>query len=224
MSRSKTVFLTGGARGIGAAIRQELKTSGYQVVAPSRQELDLSDPRLVERFLADYQGPAIDILINNAGENPISTIDSLSDEAWSRTLMINLTAPMMLIRHFSQRMRQKGWGRIVNVSSCYSLVAREGRAPYTASKAGLNGLTRTTALELAANGILVNSVCPGFVATDLTLTNNTDEQIRDLVAQIPIGRLADPFEIARFVIYLATEQNAYITGQTMIIDGGFMIR
>lgn len=216
--------MTGGSRGIGAAIQKELTACGCVVISPSRSEIDLSDTRSIDRYLVNYKGPEIDILINNAGENPISPIDAISVEDWERTLMVNLTAPMMLIKYFAQHMRKKCWGRIINISSCYSLVAREGRAPYTASKAGLNGLTRTTALEFAANGILINSVCPGFVETDLTRKNNEPSKISNLIEQIPLERIAEPVEIARFVAFLVSEKNTYITGQTMIIDGGFAIR
>ena len=119
-------------------------------------------------------------------------------------------------------MVQQGWGRIVNLSSCYSLVSRIGRAAYSSTKSGLNALTRTAALEYAEYNILVNAVGPGFVETDLTHQNNTPEQIQAICQQIPVKRLGRPEEVAELVFYLGTDQNSYITGQLIIIDGGFL--
>jgi 3-oxoacyl-[acyl-carrier protein] reductase len=118
-------------------------------------------------------------------------------------------------------MVQNKWGRIVNISSIYSIISRKGRAAYSASKAGLNGFTRTAALEYAGEGILVNSVCPGFVDTDLTRQNNTREQLAELTNHVPLRKLGSPDEIANFVYFLGSEQNQFITGQTIPIDGGF---
>lgn len=119
-------------------------------------------------------------------------------------------------------MRQQGWGRIVNLSSCYATVTRPGRASYGAAKAGLNSLTRTACLEFAPGNVLVNAVCPGFVSTEMTHRNNSPRQIETMCGAIPLGRLASPEEIAAFVYFLGSEANTYITGQTLVIDGGFL--
>ena len=108
------------------------------------------------------------------------------------------------------------------VSSCYSFIAREGRVAYSSSKAGLNALVRSAALEFAAHGVLVNGVCPGFVLTDLTKENNNELEIKQLESQIPLGKLADPIEIARLITFLGLSTNSYITGQCVVIDGGFL--
>ena len=139
-------------------------------------------------------------------------------------LMINLTAPFLLIRHFAPRMAERGWGRIVNISSCYSLVSKPGRAGYSASKAGLNGLTRTAALEFSAAGVLVNAVCPGFIETDMTRKNNTPEQIAAICEALPIKRMGNSEEVAAYVYFLGSEQNTYISGQTAVIDGAFLVQ
>lgn len=222
-SASKTALVTGGARGIGAAIVTELRNRGWAVLAPRREELDLASAESVEAYLAK-ESPIVDALINNAGENPISPLATLSQDAWLLAQQVNLTSPLLLIQHCAGGMRARGGGRIVNISSCYSLVTRAGRAAYSASKAGLNSLTRSAALELAADNILVNAVCPGFVETELTARNNSAEQIQQLLRGVPLGRLGRPEEIAKFVAFLVSDDNTYLTGQTIPIDGGFLIQ
>ena len=223
MSDQRTVLVTGGARGIGRAIAEHYRAHGYTVAAPGRAELDLASKESIQRFV-DAGGAAVDVLVNNAGENKIGPLEALDPADWDRILQTNLTAPMLLIRAAARHMAAKGWGRVVNISSCYSMVSRAGRGPYTASKSGLNGLTRTAALEYAARGVLINALCPGFVETDMTRANNSREQIAALCALVPLGRLAKPDEIARAVYFLGSEENSYMTGQTIVLDGGFLIQ
>ncbi len=218
----RRVLVTGASRGIGKATAERFRRVGYDVVTPTRVELDLSSIDSVGAYVAQNKGLELDILINNAGENKVRLIKDLPVEDWQQIITTNLTAPFMLIRHVTDYMMSKRWGRIVNISSVYSLVSRGGRAAYSASKAGLNALTRTAALEYAEFNILVNSVCPGFVDTEMTRQNNSPEQISALCRQIPMNRLGTPEEVADFVFYLGSEQNTYITGQTLIFDGGFM--
>jgi NAD(P)-dependent dehydrogenase (short-subunit alcohol dehydrogenase family) len=217
----RRVFLTGAGRGIGHAIKTVYAARGWEVVAPSRDELDLASPSAVTAFLDSLEFN-FDVLINNAAENKIGPIADLSAADWARTVAVNLTAPLLLMQKAARYMCTQQWGRIVNISSCFSLVSRAGRAPYATSKSGLNGLTRTAALEYAPHHVLVNAVCPGFVATDLTRQNNSDEQIAELCTRIPLGRLAEPAEIAEYVYFLGSDMNTYITGQTAVIDGGFL--
>ena len=220
MSNQRTVLVTGGARGIGRAIAEHYLARGYAVATPGRAELDLASKESIQRFV-DAGGAAVDVLVNNAGENKIGSLEGLDPADWDRILQTNLTAPMLLIRAAARHMAAKGWGRVVNISSCYSMVSRAGRGPYTASKSGLNGLTLTAALEYAARGVLINALCPGFVETDMTRANNSPEQIAALCALVPLGRLAKPDEIARAVYFLGSDQNTFITGQTLVADGGF---
>ena len=203
------------------AIANRYETAGYKVTMPTRKEMDLSSINSVQSYF-EKKKTGFDVLINNAGENKISSICELTVEDWQRVLTVNLTAPFLLIQHVIPYMKENKWGRIVNISSCYSLVSRKQRAAYSASKAGLNSLTRTAAIEFAAYGILVNAICPGFVETDMTSQNNTPEQISELCSHIPLTRLGTPDEVADFVFYLGSEQNSYITGQALIVDGGFM--
>jgi len=220
----KCVFITGGARGIGQAIAYQYQQAGYEVIAPTRTELDLSSVTSIKNYLAGHDPLQVDVLINNAGENRISSLDELELEHWQRIQMVNLTAPLLLLQHMIPYMVQQSWGRIVNISTIYSLLSRPGRAPYSASKAGLNALTRSAALEYASQNILINAVCPGFVETDLTHQNNTLVQIESLRTQIPLGRFATTTEIAEQVFHLGSERNTYITGQTITIDGGFTLQ
>lgn len=217
----KRVLVTGGNRGIGMAIAKRYQSAGYDVVIPTRAEMDLASINSIQSYF-NNNIKGIDILVNNAGENKIRPICELSIDDWQEILTVNLTAPFVLIQCVVPHMKKNKWGRIVNISSCYSLVSRKQRAAYSASKAGLNSLTRTAAIEFAAYGVLVNAICPGFVETDMTSQNNTPEQISELCSHIPLNRLGTPDEVADFVFYMGSEQNSYITGQALIVDGGFM--
>lgn len=212
--------MTGASRGIGAAIAARLRAAGIEVAAPSRAQLDLSQEDSVRRFIG-ARPLELDILVNCAGENKVNAIRDIVLADWQRILATNLTSALLLTQAAAPRMAARKWGRIVNVSSCYSFLSRAGRAAYGASKAGLNALTRTAALEFGPDNVLVNAVCPGFVETEMTRRNNSDEQIAALAAQTALGRLASPEEIAELVAFLVSEKNTYITGQALVIDGGF---
>jgi 3-oxoacyl-[acyl-carrier protein] reductase len=219
---SRTVLVTGAARGIGAAIADAFREAGDDVLAPPRSELDLADGDAVQAWAEAHAGDGIDVLVNNAGINPVSPLAELSPADWRRTLEVNLTAPFLLTRSLGAAMAERGWGRIVNIGSAYSLVSRAGRGAYTAAKHGLAGLTKTAAIELAEGGVLVNAVCPGFVGTDLTYQNNDEATIARLVSQIPVGRLAEPAEVAGLVGWLGSDHNRYVTGQVIAVDGGLL--
>ena len=221
---ARSVLITGAARGIGAAIAARYREDGWRVVAPSRAELDLSDAAAVERFCARDDLGAIDVLVNNAGENVLGRIDALPDADLRRMLQTNLLSVWALVRRFAGPMAERRWGRIVNVASVYGIKSRAARGAYTASKAGLIGLTKTIAIEYGAGNVLVNAIAPGFVDTDLTRRNNTPEQLAALCNQVPLGRLASTGEIAVLAAWLGGEANTYVTGQTVAIDGGFLIQ
>jgi len=218
---SRTVLVTGASRGIGAAIAAAFRAGGDAVLAPPRAELDLEDLEAA-RAWCDGLDRDVDVLVNNAGINPVAPLADLPLADWRRTLDVDLGAPFVLTQALGPRMAARGWGRIVNVGSAYSLVSRAGRGAYTAAKHGLAGLTKTAALELAPGGVLVNAVCPGFVGTDLTYQNNDEATIARLVSQVPLGRLAEPAEVAELVTWLASERNGYVTGQVVAVDGGFL--
>ena len=216
-------LVTGGARGIGRAIVAELKRRGIEVLAPTRQELDLAHSGSIQDFIKAHAADGIDILVNNAGINHVRPLAKLDPAAWQEMMQVNVTAPLELIQGLSAGMRSRKWGRIINISSVFSLVTREGRAAYSATKSGLNGLTRTCAVELAPDGILVNAVCPGYVETEMTRRNNAPTELAAIAATIPLRRLAQPDEIARMVGFLCSEDNTYCTGQLLAVDGGFTL-
>ena len=221
MSERHLALVTGASRGIGLAIASSLRERGVRVLTPSRLELDLLNPASIDSYLKTARREKIDILVNNAGINTPRTIEDLRDEEIAESWQTNVAAVLSLTRALTPFMRKQGWGRIVNLSSIFSLVTKQKRIVYSATKAALNGLTRAAAVELAPAGVLVNAVCPGYVDTELTRKNNSPADLKKIAALIPLGRMASPSEIARFVAFLCSEENTYITGQTLVIDGGF---
>lgn len=216
----RTALVTGGSRGIGQAIVARFEELGARVLAPSRAEVDLGDAAAVEAYAAALTEP-VDILVNDAGINPLAGIDELDDVTLAETLAVNLVAPLRLCRALAPGMVARGYGRVVNMSSVWSVVSRPQRLPYTVSKSGLNGLTRALAVELGPYGVLVNAVAPGFVATAMTYRNNTPEQLAALAADLPLRRLAEPAEIAELVAFLCSARNTFTTGQVVVCDGGY---
>ena len=221
--KNRVALVTGASRGIGAAIAAVLTREGVRVLAPSRAEMDLSDPESIAHYVGTIEGP-IDILVNNAGINFLAGLDELDSATLNTTLQINLVAPLQLTRLVAERMRVNRYGRIVNLSSIWSIVSKERRVAYAASKSAINGITRTLALELGPHGVLVNAIAPGYINTELTRQNNSPEQIQAISDNIPLQRLAEPAEIAEMVAFLCSEKNSYMTGQVLVVDGGYVCR
>lgn len=216
----RTVLITGASRGIGRAIALKFSHEGYHLLTPSHAELDLSSNISIDRYVKNLQ-TKVDILINNAGINRLAAGEECTDEDLDDTLQINLVAPARLARAVIPWMVQQKFGRIINISSIWGVVSKPRRFAYTISKTGINGLTRALAVELGPHNILVNSVVPGYVNTELTQKNNSLQDIQKISDQIPLGRLAEPAEIANLVSFLCSDKNSYITGQMIVIDGGF---
>ncbi|MDD3014807.1 MAG: SDR family NAD(P)-dependent oxidoreductase, partial [Candidatus Gastranaerophilales bacterium] len=163
----------------------------------------------------------VDILVNNAGINPLSAIEKIEETVFNEILHVNLVSPVLIMKYLIPKMKEQKFGRIVNISSIWSKLSKPERLMYSATKSGIDGVTRSAAVELAKYNILVNSVAPGFVNTELTKQNNSAEDISKLSELIPIGRLAEPNEIAELVYFLCSDKNTYLTGQTIFADGGF---
>ena len=221
--KGRVALITGASKGIGEEIAELFKFSGAKVLTPSHSELDLASNSSVESYASSLTGE-IDILVNNAGINLLAGLDELDQEVLKKTLQINLVAPLILTKLLAERMKSNRYGRIVNISSIWSVVAKEGRLAYTASKSALNGATRTLAVELGEHGILVNTIAPGYVNTELTSQNNSSEQLRLIRNNIPLKRLAEPNEIAQIAAFLCSEKNSYMTGQVLVADGGYVCR
>ena len=216
-----TALVTGAARGIGRSVADSLESKGIRVLKPGRQELDLAMPESVAAYLAIVDEP-VDILVLNAGINSPEPWPELSSENWSSTQQVNVSSNLLLLQGLLPRMAAAGYGRVVAVSSVYAHRARAGRVAYSASKAAIEEVVRSVAVEYGPFGVLANCVAPGFVLTDLTYQNNDTKQIQALAARIPVGRLAEPEEIALFISWLVSAENSYITGQSIAIDGGFL--
>jgi NAD(P)-dependent dehydrogenase (short-subunit alcohol dehydrogenase family) len=243
----RTALVTGGSKGLGQALAHALALAGADVVIAARHadELemglvailegsrargawlvaDLTDRTAVEG-LASAAVEAfgkIDILVNNAGINVIAPIERITDPDWDRVLALNLTAPMILSRALAGPMKERGWGRIIHISSVFGAVSRAERNAYSASKAGLIGLTHSMALELAPHGVTVNAILPGIFETPLTLTMHHDQARRQwFTDRVPMGRWGRPEELDGALVLLASEAGAYITGTCLAVDGGWL--
>ncbi len=220
----KTLFITGGSRGIGAAIADKFIKDDYHVIMPARGEMDLSSPVSIKKYFKKNSGIKVDCIVNNAGVNPLAFVDELTDEEIFETVNVNLIAPLMITRALVKGMKKRGCGRIVNIGSIWGVVSKEKRAVYSMTKNGIHGLTNTLAVELGGDNILVNTVCPGYTNTELTKKNVPLPEAKNISKDIPLGRFAEPEEIAEIVYFLGSSRNTYITGQKIVIDGGFTIK
>lgn len=218
------VLITGASRGIGKATARLFEEKGYELETPTRNELDLSSIQSVMKYVEAHKDEPLDSIINNAGINDITKLENADDKTIDEMLTVDLIAPVYLLRGSIQRLKRSSAGRIINIGSIWAVVSKEGRSLYSAAKNGLHGISNALAIELAGSGILVNTVCPGFTLTELTEKNNTPEQIEAIGRQIPLGRMARPEEIAKLIYFLGSMENTYITGQKIVIDGGYSIQ
>ncbi len=217
----RKALVTGGSRGIGAATAKLLSENNYEVFTPTHQEMDLSDLTSINAFCEECKDITFDIVVNNAGLNDLNLIENVDENEMLRMMNVNLIAPMRLLRGLVPNMKKQNYGRIVNVGSIWGVAGKPGRVVYAATKHGIHGITQTLAVELAPYNILVNTVCPGFTLTELTRKNNSNEQIAELSNFIPIGRMAEPEEQSKAIMFLVSEDNTYITGQQLVVDGGY---
>jgi 3-oxoacyl-[acyl-carrier protein] reductase len=238
----KTALITGSTRGIGRAIAETLAGAGARVAVVGRDVVraeevasrlgggaagfscDVADIASVNALVENVEKAfgTIDILVNNAGLTRDNILFRLKDDDWDAVLDANLRGAFVAIRAVARGMMKRRWGRIINIASVVGLTGNKGQSNYAASKAGLIGLTKSVAKELASRNILINAVAPGFIETDMTAAM-TSEARTAMSSQIPLERLGTPADIAATVAFLASEHASYITGQVLVVDGGLVM-
>jgi NAD(P)-dependent dehydrogenase (short-subunit alcohol dehydrogenase family) len=230
---NNVVVVTGASRGIGRAIAEAFAAGGARVVGTCTGaarpddicsewiQADFTDMTQIESCAAQVRVLEPHVLINNAGINKIAPFVEIAAEDFLRIQQVNVFAPLALAQAAIPAMKRRGWGRIVNISSIWGKISKAQRGSYSASKFAIDGLTLALAAEHSGDGILANSVAPGFVNTELTRAVLSDADRKVLAAQVPARRFAEPEEIAKLVIWLASEENTYVTGQNIAADGGF---
>ena len=240
--KNKVAIVTGASRGIGRSVAQEISKSGAHVVCVSRSEDDLLKiskklndegfssssfvcdvsnsndfKKLIDDTVSKFN--QVDILVNNAGITKDNLIMRMSESDWNTVIDVNLKGVFNGIKAVSRQMMKQKYGRIINISSIVGLIGNPGQANYAASKAGVIGLGKAVSKELASRNITVNTIAPGYIETDMV--EDIQETVKDdLFKQIPLGRIGKPSDIATAVLYLASDEAGYITGQTLTIDGG----
>ena len=217
---SKIALVTGASRGIGKSIKEVLSKDGIEIISPNRNELDLSSSESIDKFLSQTSAD-IDIIINNAGILKVGEHNEFSSDDFHEILQVNVVAPFKIISGFVEKMKIHSFGRIVNISSVWGQKSKKGRMLYSSSKAALDALTRSLAIEFASYNILINSVAPGYIETDMLKQCNTEEELSIIRDTIPMKRFGEKIEIAELVRFLSSEDNSYITGQVFTIDGGY---
>jgi 3-oxoacyl-[acyl-carrier protein] reductase len=233
----RRALVTGASGGIGGAIAKQLHGQGAHVILSGRRQealetladelgdraetlvADLGADDGVERMLADLGGAGVDILVNNAGLTRDNLAMRMKDEDWQTVLDVNLSAGFRLIRGLLRGMMKKRFGRVINITSIVAVTGNPGQANYAAAKAGMIGMSKALAAEVASRGITVNCVAPGFIETAMTDALGDDQKER-LLGQIPTGRLGQSDDIAAAVTFLASDEARYVTGQTLHVNGG----
>ncbi|MEF0940351.1 beta-ketoacyl-ACP reductase [Rhizobium sp. BR 362] len=236
---SRVALVTGGTRGIGASISVALRNAGYKVAATyagneekaqafrnetgiSVHKWDVSDYEACGAGIAKVQdelGP-IDILVNNAGITRDAMFHKMTPQQWHEVINTNLTGLFNMTHHVWQGMRDRSFGRVINISSINGQKGQMGQANYSAAKAGDLGFTKALAQEGAAKNITVNAICPGYIGTEMVLAVPEKVLNERIIPQIPVGRLGEPEEIARIAVFLASDDAGFITGSTISANGG----
>lgn len=235
----KIVLVTGASRGIGRSVAESFVAKGATVIGTATSangaaaiseylgehgkgfELNVTDPASIEQLFADIKASYgdIDVLVNNAGITRDNLMMRMKDDEWQDIIDTNLTSVFRLSKAVLRAMMKKRNGRIISIGSVVGTMGNAGQANYAAAKAGVIGFTKSLAREVASRGITVNAIAPGFIETDMTKALN-EEQRAAILGQVPAGRLGDPKEIAETVCFLASDSAAYITGETLHVNGG----
>lgn len=239
----KVAVVTGGSRGIGYAIARALAGAGARVALLARDgakaedaahtlanggsrgyPCDVGNAKQVEATVESIEREfgQIDVLVNNAGTTRDNLLFRISEGDWDTVLNTNLKGAFLMIKHAARGMIKRRWGRVINITSVVGISGNKGQANYTASKAGLIGLTKSASKELASRNVLVNAVAPGFIDTELTRAISDDARAA-LVQAIPLGRLGGGADVAAAVLFLASDFASYITGQVLVVDGGMVL-
>jgi NAD(P)-dependent dehydrogenase (short-subunit alcohol dehydrogenase family) len=242
----RRALVTGGARGLGRVISQALAEAGADVAISGRSRdacesaaseiaaatgrrargfaADVIEAEQVTRLVSEVEaelGP-IDILVNNAGVNKRGAIEELTEADWDMVIDTNLKGPWLCARAVGPKMRDRGWGRIINLASVLGVIALPGRSPYAASKSGVINLTRVLALEWAGTGVTANAICPGAFGTEMNRSLLDDPvKYQEFVRRIPMKRWGEVDEIAGAAVFLASDAASYVTGSTLTVDGGW---
>lgn len=242
---NKIALVTGAGRGIGRAVALKLASQGADIICVSRSAenaqkaaaevqaagrkawhyaVDVANTdevaRAAEQALKD--AGRVDILVNNAGINKDDLLMRMSSDAWDAVIDTNLKGAFNWIKSLSRAFLKQRSGKIINITSVIGLIGNAGQANYAASKAGLIGLTKSVARELASRGITCNAVAPGFIKTDMTSALTEDQQ-KAILGQVPLARLGDPDDVANLILFLASDMANYITGQVITVDGGMVM-
>ncbi|MCX7879419.1 MAG: 3-oxoacyl-[acyl-carrier-protein] reductase [Ignavibacteria bacterium] len=243
--KDKTIIVTGGSRGIGKAIAKNFAKSGgtvfvWDYILPDENDFFETDSNLKENVFFQQvdvsnidsvnsayeetirKGGKIDILVNNAGITRDNLLIRMSEEEWDSVLSTNLKGTYLCTKAVISAMIKQRWGRIINISSIVGEIGNAGQANYSASKAGIIGFTKSLAKEVASRNILVNAVAPGYIRTPMT-DKLTEEQKENFLKNIPLRKIGEPDDVAKVVLFLASEESSYITGQVINVDGGLVM-
>lgn len=235
----RIALVTGGTRGIGAAISVALKKAGYKVAANyagndeaaakfkaetgiETFKFDIADFTACQNGVKEViakMGGNVEVLVNNAGITRDTAMHKMDEQKWREVVITDLNSCFYMSRAVIESMREKNFGRIINISSMNGQLGQFGQTNYAAAKAGIFGFTKALARESAAKGITVNAVAPGYIATEMVKAIREDI-MKTIVAGIPVGRLGEPEEVARCVVFLAADEAAFITGETLSVNGG----
>lgn len=244
----KVALITGGSKGLGKAMARGLAEAGADIAISSRNEAELKSAldailagteRKGKFFVSDLsqRGEAeklakdvldamgrVDILINNAGTNKPQAIDAITDESWDKVLELNLTSVMALTRAIVPDMKKRRWGRVIHISSIMGFVSKEKRNTYSVTKSALMGLARASALDLGEYGITVNCIAPGPFMTELPMSVLSEAEKKIFAERTALGRWGEPEELIGPALLLASDAGSYITGTTLVVDGGYLAR